>query len=196
MCRRVGEGSPRSDSANNRLCSGHTSMAEVADQITVQCACGKKLRAPRTAIGRKARCAKCGNVFTLQAPPPPVPKKQQEDDDGLGALYELAAEEKQASRNQVDDTPRCPQCISPLPTGGVICTNCGFNVKTGKKLQTQVAGTGAAPGGALGAFGTAAPEQQKKGWFGRSKASTGKKVEDAMAPQGKFVVGFGVCAAG
>ena len=167
-------------------------MAEVADQITVQCACGKKLRAPRSAVGRKVRCAKCGNVFTLQAPPPPVPKKRE--DDSLDALYELAAEEKHASKNQVDDTPRCPQCISPLPAGGVVCTNCGFNVKTGKKLQTTVATAGG--GGAMGAFGTAPTEPAKKGWFGKSKSPSGKKTEDAMAPQGTFVVGLAASSAG
>ena len=44
-------------------------MAETttAEKITVPCPCGAKLKAPATAVGRKAKCPKCGEVLTVQA---------------------------------------------------------------------------------------------------------------------------------
>lgn len=186
-------------------------MADATEQsITVVCTCGRKLKAPASAVGRKARCKGCGAVMTIQAedvmttepvaartstmtastprtatrpaakkPAPPPPPA---DDDPLSALYDLAQEEKNASQI-VDDSPRCPQCISPLTPNAVICTSCGYNVRTGKALQT--------------AKGADAP---KKPWFGGSKKTattpSGKKVEDAMAPQGSFMLGLVGCSIG
>ena len=68
-------------------------MPETGDKISVQCACGKKLKAPASAVGRKAKCPACGNVLTIEPPPPPPPA----EDDPLGALYDLADAEKDAA---------------------------------------------------------------------------------------------------
>jgi hypothetical protein len=40
------------------------------NSISVQCACGKKLRAPATAVGKKARCPGCGEILELTAATP------------------------------------------------------------------------------------------------------------------------------
>jgi len=37
------------------------------NSITVQCACGKRLKAPATAVGKKARCPGCGEILELTA---------------------------------------------------------------------------------------------------------------------------------
>ncbi|MCL4741607.1 MAG: hypothetical protein KJZ54_05315 [Phycisphaerales bacterium] len=37
----------------------------------------------------------------------------------------------------VKSTP-CPQCSSPIPPGGVVCVQCGFNTETGKSMRTRV----------------------------------------------------------
>jgi hypothetical protein len=97
-------------------------MAEATDQsITVICSCGKKLKAPANAVGRKARCKACGSILVIQKPEPvglgseidipldevaratggaPTARKssvqrpaEDDDDDGLGALYALEKEE-------------------------------------------------------------------------------------------------------
>lgn len=34
--------------------------------------------------------------------------------------------------------PKCPSCKSPLPASAVLCVNCGYNLKTGKKLAAVV----------------------------------------------------------
>ena len=180
---------------------------EQQDTVTVLCTCGKKLKAPASAVGRKARCKACGSTLTITAPPPPVPgavppipparkgvppiptpaqaaaaaksarpaaKKptpveEHHDDDGLSALYDLAKVEKSAEI--IDEDVRCPQCVSPLAANAVICTNCGYNVRTGKAIQTQTVAA-----------------KPKKSWFGKKEPKPGQ-VQDAMAPQGSFMMG-------
>lgn len=179
-------------------------MAEATEQsIVVECTCGKKLKAPASAVGRKARCKACGTILTIGASNAPAvasasaparpktarPASQKprnepaEDDDPLGALYDLAKEER--NTNNIIDEPRCPQCMSILANSAVICTTCGFNVKTGKAMKTV----------------TDTPKAAKKPLFGMgtskpTSAPSGKQVDDAMAPQGSFMLGVGGSIAG
>jgi hypothetical protein len=115
-------------------------MAQVGDTISVQCSCGKKLKAPSTAVGKKAKCPACGNVLTIEAPPPPPA-----EDDPLGAIYDLAAaEQAAASSNQVDDSPRCPKCGASMGSGAVLCVNCGYDFRSKQKMSTSKAAPAAA----------------------------------------------------
>jgi hypothetical protein len=144
---------------------------QTGDKISVECACGKKLKAPATAIGRKAKCPACGNVLTIEAPPPPPV-----EDDALGALYDLADAEKDAAKsNQVDDSPRCPQCAAEMAPSAVLCVNCGYDVRTKSKLAAKPVVT--------------RPVVNLDG------AKSSKKPKDKMAPEGKFIVGLGLSAA-
>ena len=77
--------------------------AEVGGEtISVQCPCGKRLKAPASAVGRKAKCPKCGNVLTVAAPKPAA---REEMDD---ALYDLAADAQSAAA-------AAPPPIAPPP---------------------------------------------------------------------------------
>ena len=180
------------------------------DTITVVCPCGKKLKAPASAAGKKAKCPSCGNVMKLEAsgaalaapavppvphaagaatarkaaPPPPPPPADHADDGGddLGDLYALAAVEKQArSSGAVDDSPRCPKCFSELPAGAVLCTNCGFDLRARKQITVQTVNPNATKPKAGGLFGGSS-----------STVKGGKK--DKMAPQGSFMIGMACCA--
>ena len=64
-----------------------------AGTISVLCKCGKKLKAPASAVGRKAKCPKCGNVLTVEAPPP-APADELDD-----AMYDLAADAQSAAKH-------------------------------------------------------------------------------------------------
>ena len=35
------------------------------ETISVECPCGKRLKAPATAVGRKAKCPSCGQEFQV-----------------------------------------------------------------------------------------------------------------------------------
>jgi hypothetical protein len=138
-----------------------------AGTISVLCQCGKKLKAPSTAVGKKAKCPKCGNIVVVKLPPPPP------EDDGLDALYDLAQESEQAAANQ-EFAPRCPGCFRELPSGAVLCTNCGYDTRSGKSIKPKVE-TLTSPA----AMAVAQAKQGKKG-----------KPVDMMAPQGSFLKGL------
>ncbi len=66
--------------------------------------------------GQKVRCSKCGKDFT---PPAAAPAPAD-----AGAIA-LAPE---------PETP-CPSCGAVLPPKAVLCVNCGYNLRTGQKLE-------------------------------------------------------------
>lgn len=104
-------------------------MGQSGDTIAVHCGCGKKLKAPASAVGKKAKCPSCGSVVVIQAPPE-VPEE----------TYDFAEPER--PKSAVGDSPVCPECNLPVPTNAVLCVNCGYNFKTGAKLSTSSASAG------------------------------------------------------
>jgi hypothetical protein len=98
------------------------------------------------------------------------------DDDGLGALFELAEQAKVAEAPV--EGARCSQCKAALEEGAILCTNCGFDTRTGKAL----ASASVAKPAKLSAAGVA--------------GKRGKQPPvDMMAPQGSFVAGLAMSAA-
>ena len=101
-----------------------------SEQITVRCACGTKLKAPASAVGRKAKCPKCGAVLTVQ-PPPLAPEPEPValgDGDELGAndedgMYGLADDPQPAARSgSVVPAPAAPPPVPamPMPMSGPV----------------------------------------------------------------------------
>src|SRR5436309_9190344 len=52
-----------------------TGQSASTGQLTVQCSCGKKLKAPASAVGKRAKCPGCGNVLTIPAVAPVAAKQ-------------------------------------------------------------------------------------------------------------------------
>jgi hypothetical protein len=104
------------------------------ETISVECPCGKRLKAPATAVGRKAKCPTCGNVLTVTAPPPKAKPQQRDDIDD--ALYDLAADASSAAAAAPPPVRNvCLNCQSPMASGAVLCTACGYDTRTGKSLS-------------------------------------------------------------
>ncbi len=129
-------------------------MAEiVSDRIEVQCACGKRLKVPAAAAGRRAKCPTCGAVFTVPGSKPDQaePTNPRESDDGL--LGELARQAQSAptavSGNAAAGAMSCPLCNKPMATGARICVGCGYDTQTGRTMKGASAKT-AAVAGAVG----------------------------------------------
>jgi len=126
---------------------------EQVDQGKFSCTgCGKSYKWKPELAGKKVKC-KCGAVVAVPkelAPPP-------DSEVDLDGLYELAAEEKKSARRQQEEPVgfRCPSCHGDLEIGAVVCTSCGFNLKTGSKASASkprketiaYAGGSPAPGG-------------------------------------------------
>lgn len=148
-------------------------MAEATSgTISVVCKCGKKLKAPASAVGKKAKCPQCGNVLTVKPPPPPP-----EEDNSLDALYDLAQESEQHAAQQ-EMAPRCPGCMREMAPGAVVCTNCGYDTRKGKVVVAT-----AAPKATGTRFDPAAAAAAEA-------AAKNRKPTDKMAPQGSFIKGI------
>jgi hypothetical protein len=142
-------------------------VGETGERISVLCSCGKTLKAPASAVGKKAKCPKCGTVLTVQAPPPPPPPPPHAQPDSIDdALYDLADQSQQAAAQAPPPLgPRCPQCMAEMAAGAVLCTRCGYDTRTGKSLRPSVQ--------------KAAPGKKSK-----------KETVDKMAPQASFFKGL------
>jgi hypothetical protein len=131
---------------------------ESVDQGKFACSqCGKSYKWKPELAGKKVKC-KCGNVMQVPAADPVAAEPEVD----LDSLYELAAEEKKATKRQSEEPVgfRCPSCHGDLAIGAVVCANCGFNLKTGSratasKPAAQLAFAGAPAGAAQNAVPSA-----------------------------------------
>jgi hypothetical protein len=80
--------------------------------------CGRTLNVKDEYAGKKARCPGCKEVLTVPFAP------------------EAAAPQPAAAASA------CPSCGARLSEGAVLCVSCGYDLRTGQKLQTV---TGGAP---------------------------------------------------
>src|SRR5882724_1756324 len=81
--------------------------------------CGKSYRWRPDFAGKKLKCG-CGNVMQPTSPPT------------VADVPEAPLQEAPRRANA------CPECSSPITPGAALCVNCGFNLQTGAKVQTQV----------------------------------------------------------
>jgi hypothetical protein len=81
--------------------------------IEFACQCGKSFRAADEHAGRRAKCSQCGEVLTIPA-----------------------ASARTAAMSTAPSDRRCPSCQNPLSADAILCINCGFNLATGKKMNT------------------------------------------------------------
>jgi dienelactone hydrolase len=73
--------------------------------------------------------------------PPPVPVAENSND----AIDWAAVSQFDASASRSAAAAGCPGCGSPLAAGAVLCTNCGFNIRTGQQAKTEIDLAPAAP---------------------------------------------------
>ncbi len=93
--------------------------------ISVSCPkCKKTIKAPATLKGKKIRCKGCGQTF------PVVEDKADDEEWGVIKSYGVDVEKEKI---------RCPFCAHELENDDdVLCMNCGYNLQTRDRLQSQV----------------------------------------------------------
>ncbi len=108
-----------------------------AGQFKVECSCGKKLKLPVSAAGRRAKCPNCKSVFTV--PSPPAGPAASRPDDGVSLLDDLAAHARAADAPPnlpaENASSKCTKCGADMPASMVLCVTCGHNVQTGRTLK-------------------------------------------------------------
>lgn len=95
--------------------------------VVVKCnSCGVRARAKDQLAGKRVRC-KCGAVLK-------IPQLEPMDD-----VAELSVLEGLEGGGAVAESePRCPGCLALMPAGAVLCTACGYNKQTGRRLSVSV----------------------------------------------------------
>lgn len=130
--------------------------------ISFSCDCGKPLRAADEHAGKRAKCGGCGKVVAIPgarpaavqaaaapatkpasrvAPPGPKARASAGPEEGQGTSHIYDLDEMEAPRSAPISRGRpCPGCNKPLPSpDAVLCVECGYNLKTGKKAVLEVA---------------------------------------------------------
>jgi hypothetical protein len=137
----------------------------MVDMPNIVCeGCGKKYRWKPELAGKKVKC-KCGQVLEIPEPPkdddrnddsfgaieladvgssshstpaPPKRDKPAKPKSPIGEVKIAGGDIEPIGRGKSDDdSGKCPNCGTPLADGAVVCIQCGFNRKTGKKLGTE-----------------------------------------------------------
>lgn len=117
--------------------------------LLLKCRCGKKLKAPKQSVGKRARCSACGAKFTI----PDNSKGEDSTKDGnshldreLNDFFSQFNEEATHSGSDVDyfegtstsslnDT--CYHCGEPMAESSVLCTKCGYHKHLERCLEVQ-----------------------------------------------------------
>ncbi|MDB2686288.1 zinc-ribbon domain-containing protein [Mariniblastus sp.] len=102
--------------------------------IKVKCgSCSAQFKAKDELAGRRVKCPKCQNPVVIKKPTraaaPAAPKR------AANPLLDILDEEDVRTRTS---GPICDNCGSEVKPGAVICIDCGFNLETGDRLETEV----------------------------------------------------------
>ena len=99
--------------------------------IIIKCtACQKRMKAPDRLAGKRVKC-KCGAAIAI----PAAAAMELEEMADLSLLAE----------GESIDGSNCPSCAAVLSPGAVVCVQCGYNLKTGRKMSTATDVAPAAP---------------------------------------------------
>jgi uncharacterized protein YbaR (Trm112 family) len=111
-------------------------------KIPVKCGCGASFAAPANLAGKRVACPTCKQPVAIPAAKKQTPaaaaapsSRQRETGPEVGGgindlLDELGVEGKKIGEEY------CPECSAPFPPEALICVQCGYNRKSGRKLST------------------------------------------------------------
>ncbi|HEY4329664.1 MAG TPA: hypothetical protein VGN88_08000, partial [Phycisphaerae bacterium] len=111
---------------------------ETVERKKIVCAgCSHAYRWKPELAGKKAKC-KCGKPVSFPKEDPNAAPAAVVEESGEMDLRPLAEEAPKQLPPATDG--KCPQCKAALKQpDAVICTSCGMNLRTGKRLGTAVA---------------------------------------------------------
>ena len=115
--------------------------------IKVTCACGQSFAAKDELAGRTVKCPKCSRPLAIPAAgaaapaPSPQPQPVAQPSVAAPAGYQPSGlfDEVGISSAPVGTQP-CPGCRAPMPMHAVVCVQCGYNLKLGRKMETMRVG--------------------------------------------------------
>jgi hypothetical protein len=100
--------------------------------------CGRMLRAQEGQEGKQARCPACGDLTVIPATVAeavPVLAEPEVVEDAVQTAEDVEQPPRR-SRGPAERT--CPGCDAPMEAGAVICLECGFDRRLGRRRKTKV----------------------------------------------------------
>jgi hypothetical protein len=91
--------------------------------------CGRRLRLGEGLAGRPVRCPACGAEW--RAPGDDAPPATEDDDLAPVELEEEGITAGAPGGRRAEET--CPECGAALAAGAVLCVECGFDRRTGRR---------------------------------------------------------------
>lgn len=117
--------------------------------ITFHCQCGQRLSARDELAGKATKCPKCGSQLTIPAPKAdelePLSPQALLGDIPVRGEAPPQASPASLPATQPQAPAACPGCGAALGSGAVICVACGYNVKLGRRMQTETAANSPSP---------------------------------------------------
>lgn len=110
--------------------------------------CGKSYAWKSELAGKRVKC-KCGQPLTVPREDPAAAEADFGGFDDFEALANGTPVDAYAAAPVSSAGPTCPSCGGGVTPGAVLCMNCGYNLKTGKKVKTQKVAGGVGGGGAV-----------------------------------------------
>ncbi|HUE74267.1 MAG TPA: hypothetical protein VMP01_25525 [Pirellulaceae bacterium] len=116
--------------------------------IKVTCACGQSFAAKDELAGRTVKCPKCSRPLAIPAaggagavPASPLAPQPTAAAAAPAAGYQPSGlfDEVGIQSTPVGTQP-CPGCRAPMPMHAVVCVQCGYNLKLGRRMETMRVG--------------------------------------------------------
>ena len=99
-------------------------MSDGSNYPIVCAGCQKAYPWQEKYAGKRAKC-RCGTVISFPASPPVKPVKPAAAKPLRRAV---------AAAPEEPETQTCPSCKGTMPSGAMLCIQCGYNVQTGSKM--------------------------------------------------------------
>ena len=121
--------------------------------VQMKCKCGARLSAPRSLVGKRAKCQGCGFSFTVpDGKPTPATEDSMDaegasvsdtsDHDAADWLSHHVGGQRPGSDFGEEEfasaTPeaQCPDCDQSMPNDGVVCMHCGYHRHLQRRLES------------------------------------------------------------
>lgn len=124
---------PKSDGSAKALASAAVSSS--TDKIAVNCKCGKSFRAKPELMGKTVRCPECKEPLKIAA----VQKKKPTRVVSPPAAAAAVDDDVFTEIGFGSDGPgrKCPECKSDMAEEAILCINCGYNERLGRKMTVE-----------------------------------------------------------
>ena len=103
--------------------------------------CEKEYRWNPKFAGRKVKCKGCEKTFRMPKDALGDTEVVDVDEDTPQRLQrrkDVESYEVDQDEEVKEPTTRCPSCESEIKASAVLCINCGFDIKSGKKVKSKV----------------------------------------------------------